>query len=145
LRIGSTKRNELAASVAIVGQLVVTACGSATHTAAGHQTQAPFALNPLTAGQLLTSMTNAGLAVPNPRDVTQRDCPAMGCTNKVETDTVSVIKFPSSGKAQLYAGSVHQVFQIADIVLTFAPSVPTTQRIAYENAVKRAIERPPNG
>jgi hypothetical protein len=90
-------------------------------------------------------MSNAGLAAPNPRDVTQRDCPAMGCTNKVETDTVSVIKFPSSGKAQLYAGSAHQVFQIADIVLTFAPSVPTTQWIAYEIAVKRAIERPPNG
>jgi hypothetical protein len=140
----SPKRNQLAASIAIVGQLVLTACGSPTRTASGRQTQNPFALNPLTAGELLASMTNAGLAAPNPRDVTQRDCPALGCANKVETDTVSVIKFPSSGKAQLYAGSVHQVFQIADIVLTFAPSVPVTQRIEYEAAIERAIERPPN-
>jgi hypothetical protein len=40
----------------------------------------------------------------------------------------------------LYAGSAQHVFQIADMVLTFAPSVPTGQRLAYESAVKRAIE-----
>jgi hypothetical protein len=97
-------------------------------------------LNPLTIKDILVSIGKAGLAVPNPRDVTQRDCPEIGCANKVETDTVSIIKFPTPGKAQLYAGSTGHAFQIEDVVMTFTSLVRTNEQLAYEEAVKRAVE-----
>ena len=126
------------------GLLVVAACGG--HTAP-HQTESSHSdttisnrLNPLTVDDILVAIGKAGLAVPNPRDVTQRDCPEIGCANKVETDTVSIIKFPTPGKAQLYAGSTEHAFQIEDVVMTFTSLVPTNEQLAYEEAVKRAIE-----
>jgi hypothetical protein len=77
--------------------------------------------------------------MPNPRDVTQR-CPEIGCANKVETDTVGIIKFPTPGNAQLYAGSIQHAFQIEDVVMTFTSLVPTNGQLADEEAVKRAIQ-----
>lgn len=96
-------------------------------------------LNPLSVDDLLKAITNAGLDAPNPRDVTGQECPAIGCTNMLQTDTVSIIKFATPGKAELYAGSTHNVFQIEDVVLKFPPSVPKEQQRAYGDAVKRAI------
>jgi hypothetical protein len=126
------------------------ACGvnTATDRPDGSQRASPTAtrspptviLNPSTVDDLLASIANAGLAVPNPRDVTARDCPDIGCTTKVETDTVSIIRFPSPGQAQVYAGSRHQVFQIADVVMIFSPSVPPSRQVEYQRVVKRAIE-----
>ncbi len=97
-------------------------------------------LDPFTAEDLVALIGNAGLAAPNPRDVTQRDCPAIRCAEKVETDTVSIIKFRTGGQAQLYAGSMHSVFQINDVVMTFSPSLPTSQQRAYEDVLTHAIE-----
>jgi hypothetical protein len=97
-------------------------------------------LNPLTIKDILVAIGKAGLAVPNPRDLTQRDCPEIGCENKEETDAVSIIKFPTPGKAQLYAGSTEHAFQIEDVVMTFTSLVSTNEQLAYEEAVKRAIE-----
>jgi hypothetical protein len=120
---------------------VVAACGGHTTTTDGRHSDTAISgsLNPLTAHDILASIGKAGLAVPNPRDVTQSDCPEIGCTDKVETDTLSIIKFPTPGRAQLYAGSTHHVFQIEDVVITFSSLVPTSQQLAYEEAVKRAI------
>ena len=63
-----------------------------------------------------------------------------GCTIKVETDTVSIMKFPTPGSAELYAGSIQHRFQIADVVMSFSPAVSAGERPAYDDAVKRAIE-----
>ena len=121
---------------------MVAACGGHTTTTDGRHSDAAIngGLNALTVHDILASIGKAGLAVPNPRDVTQSDCPEIGCTDKVETDTVSIIKFPTPGRAQLYAGSTHHVFQIEDVVMTFNSLVPTNEQLAYEEAVKRAIE-----
>jgi hypothetical protein len=138
------RRRSLAMVVSLYSLLVVAACGG--HTAP-HQTEGSrsdttisHSLNPLTVEDILASIGKAGLAVPNPRDVTQRDCPEIGCANKIETETVSIIKFPTPGKAQLYAGSTEHAFQIEDVVMTFTSLVPTNEQLAYEEAVKRAIE-----
>jgi hypothetical protein len=138
------KRRSLAIAVALFGLLVVAACGG--HIAP-HQTESSHSgtaisnrLNPLTIKDILVAIGKAGLGVPNPRDVTQRDCPEIGCANKVETDTVSIIKFPTPGKAQLYAGSTEHAFQIEDVVMTFTSLVPTNEELAYEEVLKRAIE-----
>jgi hypothetical protein len=138
------RRRLLAIVVSLFGLFMAAACGghTATHQTDGRQSDAANSgsLNSLTVDDILASIGKAGLAVPNPRDVTQSDCPEIGCTDKVETDTVSIIKFPTPGRAQLYAGSTHHVFQIEDVVMTFTSLVPTNEQLAYEEAVKRAIE-----
>lgn len=96
--------------------------------------------HPSSLEELVAYIANAGLAVPNPRDVTQRDCPAIGCTRKVQTDTVAIMAFSTPGKAQLYAGSTSEVFQVANVVMSFSAAVPIDQRPAYQAAVQRAIE-----
>jgi hypothetical protein len=53
---------------------------------------------------------------------------------------VSIMVFPTSGRAQLYAGSTHDVIQLENIVLGFSASVPARQRAAYEEAATRAIQ-----
>jgi hypothetical protein len=129
--------------ISVFGLFVVAACGGhvATYQTPGRHSDAANngSLNSLTVHDILASIGKAGLAVPNPRDVTQNDCPEIGCTDMVETDTVSIIKFLTPGRAQLYAGSTHHVFQIEDVVMTFSSLVPTSQQLAYEEAVKRAI------
>jgi hypothetical protein len=124
-----------------LGLLAAAACGghAATQTSEGNHSDTTI-LNPLTIDRILASISQAGLAVPNPRDVTQRDCPRIGCTNKVETDTFSVIMFPTPGRAQLYAGSIQHVFQIEDVVMTFTSGVPTDQQLAYERAVTHTVQ-----
>ena len=80
------------------------------------------------------------MSTPNPRDVTDRDCPQAGCLKKVETDTVSIMRFLRPGSAQVYAGRAGHVYQIVDVVLSFSPSVSPDDEPAYEPAVARVIE-----
>ena len=132
-------------AVAMASLLVavgVAGCGSNTgpRGTQGGQTPAIQNLNPLTVDDLLAAIAKAGLAVPNPRDVTPRDCPTIGCAKKVETDTVSIMEFPTPGRAELYAATIHDRLLIEDVVMTFSSSVPVGQRPAYESAVKSAIE-----
>jgi hypothetical protein len=89
---------------------------------------------------MVTLIGRAGLPVPNPRDVTSRQCPQIGCLDKVDTDTISLMKFPTPGQAQLYAGDTTQRFQVADVVMTFAPTVTRNDQLKYEVAVKGAVE-----
>src|ERR1700757_2734658 len=71
--------------------LALTACGAnTTATRASHDGQQETAINildPNTVDDLLSSIAHVGLPVPNPRHVTERDCPDIGCTDKVDTDT----------------------------------------------------------
>lgn len=129
--------------ISVFGLLAAAACAAPTvtdETAHRADTTTSYSLNPLTVDDIVVSIGEAGLAVPKPRDVTQRDCPEIGCTTKVQTDTVSILKFPSPGSAQLYAASTPSHFQIADVVMIFSPVVPTSEQPAYAAAVKRAVE-----
>jgi hypothetical protein len=126
---------------ALAGAIAVAACGAHTGGLQNGQNQTTVQnLNQFSADDLVAVMARAGLAVPNPRDVTQRDCPQIGCASKVDTDTVSIMKFLTPGRAELYAGSIHDRFLIEDVVVSFSPAVPAGARTAYESAVKRAIE-----
>ena len=127
----------LAAVVLLVG--LIAACSNRTPASETHG-PGRATLNPTSIDGLLKAITNAGLAAPNPRDVTARDCPHVGCAAKVETDTVSIMQFPTPGRAELYAGAQHDVFLVEDIVMTFSSSVPAGQRSEYERTVKGAIE-----
>lgn len=125
---------------------VVAVAGCASSQTAPQQTQTnPGAggvaiVNNQSIGDLITSIQRSGLPVPNPRNVTASDCPAIGCVNKVDTDTLSIMKFPTTGRAELYAGSAPHSFQITDVVITFAPTVTPSQQQQYEQLVTRDIQ-----
>ncbi|MBV9088360.1 MAG: hypothetical protein JO044_00405 [Mycobacteriaceae bacterium] len=96
--------------------------------------------NNRSAADLIAAIEGSGLPAPNARNGTTSECPAVGCTDKVDTDTVSIMKFPTTGKAELYAGATQHCFQIADVVLTFAPTVSPNQQRQYEQVVTREIQ-----
>lgn len=93
----------------------------------------------MTASGLVAEFTKAGLQVPNPRDVTPTKCPPIGCVEAVDSDTVSIIKFGGTGKAERFAGATPDMYLIEDIVLVFGPAVPAGQRAAYEQIARRAV------
>jgi len=100
--------------------------------------QVPAQLNGVSAAQLMDAIVKAGLPAPNRRDTTAVKCPKLQCVQSIETDTVSVLKFPGTGRAQLYAAAISNVYQVEDVVLTFAPTVTADQKQDYERAVDRA-------
>jgi hypothetical protein len=133
--------SRLLATVVSVAALVVAACG-AQPSGGYHQTSQPrgaVRLNTTTVAELVAAFTDAGLAVPNAHDVGPQKCPQIGCIDAVNTDTVSIIKFPITGKAELYAGSIPNMFLVEDVVLVFSSAVSPDARRAYERVAKDAI------
>jgi hypothetical protein len=100
--------------------------------------QVPAQLNRASAAQLMDAIVKAGLPAPNRRDTTAVKCPKLRCVQSIETDTVSVIKFAGTGPAQLYAAAISNMYQVEDVVLTFAPTVSAEQKRDYERVVDRA-------
>jgi hypothetical protein len=96
-------------------------------------------LNGVSVAAVLDAMTKAKLPVLNARDATASRCPEAGCVNATDTDTVSILKFPSTGRAELYAAGVRDMFQVEDIVVVFAPTLTSEQKAAYGRAVKSAM------
>ncbi len=96
-------------------------------------------MNRYSAGDLAVMISDAGLPLPHSHDVSQRDCPAIRCTEKIESDTVSLMTFPSSGAAELYSGSTDHSFQLLNVVMVFGPTVEADRTRAYEDVVTRAI------
>jgi hypothetical protein len=126
--------------VVSVAGLVVAACSAQT-SGSDHQTRHPSGaiLNTTTVGELVAAFTDAGLAVPNAHDVGPQKCPQIGCIDAVDTDTVSIMKFPSTGKAELYAASIPRMFLVEDVVVVFSSAVSPEARRAYEQVAKHAI------
>jgi hypothetical protein len=118
---------------------VVGACGSRTPTTQSTGGSAQVILNTASAPGLVAAFTKAGLQVPNPHDVTQAKCPPIGCVEAIDSDTVSIIKFPGTGKAERFAGATPDIYLIEDIVLVFTPAVPASQRVTYEQIARRAV------
>jgi hypothetical protein len=115
--------------------------GCAGHPAPGGDSSAGSAAGPdaTSAWTLVNILTAAGLAAPNPRDVTDQRCPDIHCAGAVATDTVSILIFGRSRDAQLYEASLSNGYQIGDVVLEFAPTIDAAQRTAYERIVARAV------
>lgn len=105
---------------------------------AGVLTGAP-ALNNVTAAQLIHNMGAAGLAVANPHDVTGQKCPEIKCIEAIDTDSLSVIRFSTTGAAEEYAGTMTGTYTAENVVLQFKASVPTDVRVAYEKVVTQQL------
>jgi hypothetical protein len=129
--------------VAVLCAVAVAACGPSNPGRQSSRATNPGGVaifNNRSADDLITSIARSGLPVPNARNVTARDCPAIGCIEKVDTDAISIMKFLTTGQAELYAGSTQHVFQIADVVLSFAPTVPPNEQQQYEHVVTHEIQ-----
>jgi hypothetical protein len=87
-------------------------------------------LQSLSAQGILDAITKAGFAAPDPRDATARDCGDIGCTQSIVTGTVSVISFPSTSRAELYA-IPRGLDQVGTVVVSFASTVPTSEQSRY--------------
>jgi hypothetical protein len=119
----------------VIGAVV--GCGHDTVAPHPRSGEMPMSLNTVTAQQVMTAITKAGLPALNPHDVTAQQCPKLGCTQAISADTVSVFKFPATGMAQKYAGSISSDYQLEDLVLVFAPSVTPDLKREYEKVVER--------
>ncbi|MBI3690249.1 MAG: hypothetical protein HY239_06205 [Mycolicibacterium aromaticivorans] len=99
----------------------------------------PVILNDASVGSVLSAITKSGLPAANPHDSTASRCPEAGCVQATDTDTVYILKFPSTGRAELYAAAVPDMLQIEDVVMVFATTVTSQQKAAYGQAVKNAM------
>lgn len=96
-------------------------------------------INPYRAADLAALIAKAGLPIPDQHDVTARDCPRIGCVDKIESATVSISTFPTTGSAEIYAGATHHDFLIANVVMEFGPTVNPYNRHSYEAVLTGAI------
>ncbi|AQT78979.1 hypothetical protein B1R94_06415 [Mycolicibacterium litorale] len=99
----------------------------------------PPMLNDVSVAEVLAAITKAKLPAVNPRDATAAKCPAAGCVEATDTDTVSILKFPSTGRAEVYAAAMPDMLQAEDIVVIFAPTLTDEQKSAYRRVVKGAV------
>jgi hypothetical protein len=119
------------------------ACGHHdSHGAAANVQGGAVMLNDVSVASVLDAIAKAKLPVANVHDATASKCPDAGCVQATDTDTVSILKFPSTGRAELYAAAVPQMVQVEDIVVVFAPTVTSDQKAAYGQAVKNAVLTP---
>lgn len=128
---------------ALAAILSVAGCGSAApRNASGPATSTRnpvLMMNRYSAADLANLVTGAGLPMPHVHDVSRRDCPAIGCTDEVESDTVSVMTFPSSGSAEIYSRLTDHSFQLLNVVMVFRTGVGAQRTHAYENVVTHAL------
>lgn len=96
-------------------------------------------LNNVSVAQVLAAITKAKLPALNARDATESTCPTAGCLEATNTDTVSILKFPSTGRAELYAAALPDMLQVEDIVVVFAPTLTSEQQAAYGQVVKNSM------
>jgi len=99
-------------------------------------------LNDVSVDAVLAALAKAKLPALNAHDTTSSRCPEAGCVEAIDTDTVSILKFPSTGRAELYAASVRDMLQVEDVVVVFAPTLTTGQKAAYGQVVKNAMLTP---
>ncbi len=122
---------------------VLAGCGG--HDSHGAGARAPGAavmLNDISVATVLDAMAKAKLPVLNARDTTSSRCPEAGCVQATDTDAVSILKFPSTGRAELYAAAVRDMLQVEDIVVVYAPTVSDEQKAAYGQVVKHTMLTP---
>lgn len=99
----------------------------------------PVMLNDVSTADVLDAITKAKLPAVNARDTTAATCPEAGCVEARATDTVTILKFPTTGRAELYAAAVPAMVQVEDIVLVFDKTVNDSQKNAYGQVVKNAL------
>jgi hypothetical protein len=96
-------------------------------------------LHALTAAGVIDAITKAGLPAPNPLDTTAQDCPRIGCTQSIVTDTVAVKSFDTTGQAARFAVP-RGLFQVATVVVSFAPVLTEAERARYRAQLPMLVD-----
>lgn len=125
--------------VVVVLAVALTGCGSRDSAAPAGAPAGPPVLNTVSVDTVLDAIKKAKLPALNAHDTTASTCPEAGCLQATATDTVSILKFPSTGRAEIYAAAVPDMLQIEDIVVVYAPTLTSEQKAAYGQAVKNAM------
>ena len=125
----------LVAVTAIAG--AATGCGgnNASPSPSVPAGKAPAILNTVSTAAMLNAINRAGLPAAHPHDVTTSMCPDAGCVAAAATDTVSILKFPTSGKAEIYAAAIPDMLLIEDMVIVYDRSVAADQKAAYRQVI----------
>jgi hypothetical protein len=120
----------------------LTGCGPRDAAVAGSAPTGPPVLNVVDVDTVMAAIAKANLPAANAHDATASRCPDAGCVRATDTDTVTVMKFPSTGRAELYAAGVRDMLQVEDIVVVFGPTATNEQKAAYGQVVKNAVLTP---
>ncbi|GAY17741.1 hypothetical protein [Mycobacterium sp. shizuoka-1] len=126
----------------VVVFLAAALAGCAGHHAAAPAPSAPqgaVMLNNVSVDAVMDGIAKANLPALNAHDVTAATCPEAGCLQATATDTVTILKFPSTGRAELYAAAVPDMLQVEDFVMVFAPTLTIEQKAAYGQVVTNAM------
>lgn len=127
-------------TTAIVVILSSAGCGSRPPPASSASSAGGAALlNSATPASLIAAVTAAGLPAVHPRDTTAQVCKAAGCVAAEQTDSMLILKFPSTGVAQTYDGNHPNAYAAEDVVVVFEPTVEESMRRAYEQVFARAL------
>lgn len=89
---------------------------------------------PILAMVAVQELVRRGLFLPKPLDTTAHDCPAVGCSQSVVTDTLRILSFGTMQQAGNYA-SPRGLFWSQNLVVAFAPAVPAAERFRYMLAI----------
>lgn len=126
--------------VAVLAATVLPGCGPRDSGAPAPATPGgAVMLNNVSVPAVLDAIKKAKLPAVNAHDTTASTCPEAGCLQAIATDTVSILKFPSTGRAELYAAAVPDMLQVEDFVVVFAPTLTPEQKAAYGRVVKNAM------
>ena len=98
-------------------------------------------IDPANIAAISTAIRSRGLAISGQRDATSELCGSAGCTKAYAFDQLSILKFPTTGRAELYNGSVDDAYQVLDLVVTFpADGAGSENRERYEEAIRQAVQ-----
>lgn len=96
-------------------------------------------IDPAQVNQIAEAVRSQKLTLTGQHDATKQLCPDAGCSSAVAFDQLTILKFPTTGRAQIYNGSVDDGYQVLDLVVTFPPNTASDVRDRYFEAVRIAV------
>lgn len=97
-------------------------------------------LGAITPRRLVDELEHAGLPAPNPMDTTAAECRSTPCLQSIVTDTVRIKSFSTTAQAQIFAAD-RGLFQVATVVVSFAPPLTPAEQQRYRAAIPELILR----
>ncbi|WLP92067.1 hypothetical protein [Gordonia sp. NB41Y] len=132
-------RRAVAGCLIALGALGAAACSSPSEERAVETALRSNQVDPVTLDQLADAIAEAGRPVTGRKDATTQLCPEAGCTLALTTDQFTLMKFPTTGRAELWAGENLDAFQLLDITMSFPANTPQEQQESYETALHTAL------
>lgn len=127
---------------AVTFALLATGCAAETTTTTQSSPTTSTvnnAVDPFSLDAILDHVEKQGLPVTGAKDTTDQTCATAKCDKAVTADQLTIARFASTGRAEVYAGTQEHMFQVLDIVVTFPADTSPAAREQYSEAVKSAL------